>query len=70
MRSAARVIAVAGGDEKLHYCRELGAEFVVDHRVGPVKDALREITGGNNVHVIYDPVGGAAAADSDARDRQ
>jgi NADPH2:quinone reductase len=60
----ARVIAVAGGDEKLHYCRELGAEFVVDHRVGPVKDALREITGGNNVHVIYDPVGGAAAADA------
>ena len=60
----ARVIAVAGGDEKLQYCRDLGAEFVVDHRAGPIKDALRDITGGNRVAAIYDPVGGAAADDA------
>jgi NADPH2:quinone reductase len=64
----ARVIAVVGDDDgddrKARYCRSLGAEHVVDHRRASVPDALRELTGGDGVTVIYDPVGGAPAIDA------
>ena len=42
----AHVIAVVGGPEKAEYCRGLGAEDTIDHRLERVGDRLREITGG------------------------
>ncbi|GAA4986349.1 NADPH:quinone oxidoreductase family protein [Yinghuangia aomiensis] len=60
----ARVIAVAGGSERTRFCRELGADAVIDHREGPLAPALRELTGGRGVDAIYDPVGGTAAEDA------
>lgn len=60
----ARVIAVAAGEEKLAFCKRLGAEVVVDRRKGSVRDAIFAATNGRGADVIYDPVGGATAADA------
>ena len=60
----ARVIAVVSDDERAAFCRSLGAEATVNHRAGPVAAALRELTGGQGVDVIYDPVGGSLAEDA------
>lgn len=56
--AGARVIATAGGDEKVQVCRDLGAELVVDYRAGDFVDAVKEFTDGRGADVIYDPVGG------------
>ena len=58
--SRARVIATAGGTEKVELCRELGAEQVVDHNVEGVFDAVMGHTDGRGADVIYDPIGGEA----------
>lgn len=56
----ARVVAVAGGDEKTAYCRDLGADVVIDHRtVDDLAAAVTEATDGHGADVVYDPVGGA-----------
>lgn len=60
----ARVIAVVGDAARAEFCRGLGAEATLDHRAGPLAPALRELTGGHGVDVVYDPVGGAVAADA------
>jgi NADPH:quinone reductase len=60
----ARVIAVVSDEERAAFCRSLGAEATLDHRERPVAPALREMTGGHGVDLIYDPVGGALAEDS------
>jgi NADPH2:quinone reductase len=59
LAAGARVIAVAGGEEKVAACRALGARVVIDHRATPDwVDAVREATDGRGVDVAYDPVGG------------
>jgi NADPH:quinone reductase len=60
----ASVIAVAGDDERAAFCKTLGAEVALNHRNGPIAAALRDITNGQGVDVIYDPVGGALAEDA------
>lgn len=60
----ARVIAVVGDDERAAFCRKLGADAAANHRDGPIAAALREITDGHGVDVIYDPVGGPLAEDA------
>ena len=60
----ARVIAVVGDEERAAFCRSLGAEATLNHRDGPLAPALREITGGRGVDLIYDPVGGSLAEDA------
>lgn len=57
----ARVIAVASSPEKLAVCREHGAAGTVDYSSGDLKDALRGLTGGRGVDVVYDCVGGPYA---------
>jgi NADPH2:quinone reductase len=56
--AGARVIATAGGAEKVHVCRDLGAQLVIDYRAGDFVDAVKEFTDGRGADVIYDPVGG------------
>ena len=57
--AGARVIATAGGPEKLEICRRLGADHVIDYTAEPDFAAtVKEITGGHGADVIYDPVGG------------
>ena len=56
--AGARVIAVAGGEEKIQQAKLLGADHVIDHQVNSDwVDEVREASGGG-VDVAYDPVGG------------
>ncbi|MCP5059819.1 MAG: NADPH:quinone oxidoreductase family protein [bacterium] len=54
----ARVIATAGGEDKLAVAREAGAELAIDYRQGDFAARVMEETGGHGADVIYDPVGG------------
>jgi NADPH2:quinone reductase len=54
----ARVIACASSDDKLDFCRALGAGAVVNYEKQNLKDGLRALAR-DGVDVIYDPVGGA-----------
>lgn len=54
----ARVIAAASTDEKLHYCKNAGADELVNYGDGKLKEKVKALTGGNGADVIYDPVGG------------
>ncbi len=58
LAAGARVIATAGGAQKVQVCRDLGAEVVIDYRAGDFVDAVKEFTDGRGADVIYDPVGG------------
>jgi NADPH2:quinone reductase len=54
----AKVIAAASTDEKLELCKQLGADEVINYSEVSLKDAIKELTGGKGVDVVYDPVGG------------
>lgn len=58
LAAGARVVATAGGPEKVEVCEDLGAELVIDYRAGDFVDAVKEFTDGRGADVIYDPVGG------------
>lgn len=55
----ARVIATASSEEKLAFCRELGADETIDYSSADLRQRILELTGGNGADVVYDPVGGA-----------
>ena len=55
----ARVIAAASTDDKLAFCRAHGASEAIGY--AELKDRIKQLTGGNGVDVIYDPVGGPLA---------
>jgi len=54
----ARVIATAGGEEKLEIARRAGADAAFDYRTDSWVEKVKEATGGHGADVIYDPVGG------------
>ncbi|MEM6604386.1 MAG: NADPH:quinone oxidoreductase family protein [Pseudomonadota bacterium] len=54
----AKVIAAASNDEKLQMCRDLGADETINYSEQDLKTAIKELTGGKGVDVVYDPVGG------------
>lgn len=54
----ARVIACASSAEKLEFCREVGADELIDYTREDLKERLKELTAGKGADVIYDPVGG------------
>jgi NADPH2:quinone reductase len=54
----ARVIATAGGADKLAIARESGADDVVDYREEDFVARVMELTGDKGADVIYDSVGG------------
>jgi NADPH2:quinone reductase len=56
----AKVIAAGGSDEKLAAVKEkFGADHVLNYASGkPLKDQVKELTGGAGADVIYDAVGG------------
>jgi NADPH:quinone reductase-like Zn-dependent oxidoreductase len=54
----ARVIATAGSDWKLAKARELGADQVINYTTAPkFSAAVREMTGGRGVDVVFDCIG-------------
>lgn len=54
----ARVIAAASSAEKLAFCKENGADEVINYAEEDLKARTKELTGGKGVDVVYDPVGG------------
>lgn len=56
--AGAQVIATAGSDEKTAIAKAHGADHVINYTSGPIRDRVKELTGGNGADVIYDPVGG------------
>jgi NADPH2:quinone reductase len=54
----ARVIATAGGRDKLEVARESGADVLVDYNEEDFAERVKEATGGRGADVIYDSVGG------------
>lgn len=56
----ARVIAAAGGKEKLAVAQSHGADALIDYKTESIRDRVRELTGGKGADVVYDPVGGDA----------
>jgi NADPH2:quinone reductase len=57
----ARVIAAASSEEKLEFAREAGADETINYSDVSLRDAVKELTGGSGVDVVYDPVGGELA---------
>ena len=60
----ARVIAVAGGREKVDFCQRLGAAVVIDRTTVSVRDAILAATDGRGADIVFDPVGGDVASDA------
>lgn len=58
----ARVIALAGGEDKVAFCQSLGADLVLDHTGLDVAAAVEEATAGRGADVIYEVVGGEVFA--------
>ena len=54
----AKVIAAASSEEKLDFACEAGADMRINYSNEPLKDKIKELTGGKGADVIYDPVGG------------
>jgi NADPH2:quinone reductase len=54
----ARVIAVAGGPDKVALCRSLGADLVVDHLAEDFVEAVLTATDDAGADVVYDLTGG------------
>ena len=54
-----RVIATAGGDEKMAKARDLGADEVIDHYQQDIKAEVRRITGKRGVDIVFEHVGAA-----------
>ena len=56
--AGAKVIAAASSDEKLAFCKQLGADETINYSTEDLRERLKELTGSHGPDVIYDPVGG------------
>ena len=54
----ARVIAAASTEDKLEFAQSAGADWAVNYSDASLREAIRDITDGIGVDVVYDPVGG------------
>ena len=52
-----RVIATAGGEEKMARARQLGADFTIDHYQQDISAEVKRITGKRGVDVVVEHVG-------------
>lgn len=55
----AKVIAAASTAEKLALCSQYGADACINYSSEDLRERVKQITGGQGVDVVYDPVGGA-----------
>ena len=58
LAAGARVIATAGGPDKVQVCRDLGADVVVDYLSEDFVGVVKDVTDGRGADVVYDSVGG------------
>jgi NADPH2:quinone reductase len=56
--AGARVIATAGGPDKVRVCEELGADVAVDYLSEDFVAVVKDVTAGRGADVVYDSVGG------------
>jgi len=54
----AKVIAAVSSEEKAAMVREAGADYVIRYDEVPLREGIKEATGGAGVDVVFDPVGG------------
>jgi len=54
----ARVLAAASTDEKIAACKQHGADEGIVYTRDDLKARIKDLTGGQGVDVVYDPVGG------------
>ena len=59
-----RVLATAGGAEKVAIARGMGAELAIDYRTEDWVEIVRSTMQGRGVDVIFDPVGGEVGESS------
>lgn len=59
----AKVIATASTEEKRAACLEEGADHAIPY-AGGFLDAVKQITGGRGVDIVYDPIGAAVTDES------
>jgi NADPH2:quinone reductase len=59
--AGATVIAAASTDAKCALCREIGADHAINYAAADLREAVKALTQGRGVDVVYDPVGGAHA---------
>lgn len=60
----AKVIATAGSDEKVEYCRQLGADVAVNYRTTDFVELAMEATYGHGVDVAFGAVGGSVTLET------
>lgn len=56
--AGARVVATAGGADKVKVLHELGVDLALDYQADDFVEAVKEFTDGAGADVVYDPVGG------------
>ncbi len=56
----ARVIATAGGADKLEVAKRYGADDLIDYRTEDIRERVKALTDGRGADAVYDPVGGSA----------
>jgi NADPH2:quinone reductase len=54
----AKVIAAAGSDEKVAFCKQMGADLGIVYTKEDLKERAKALTDGRGVDVTYDAVGG------------
>lgn len=54
----AKVIATAGGPEKVAVARAYGADHGIDYKAEDIRERVLALTDGRGADVVYDPVGG------------
>jgi NADPH2:quinone reductase len=60
----ATVIATAGTDDKVEFCRSLGADYGVNYRNEDFVAFVDDVTNGRGVDVAFDTVGGAVTTET------
>ncbi|WP_165003821.1 MULTISPECIES: NAD(P)H-quinone oxidoreductase [unclassified Enterococcus] len=55
--SDARIIVTAGSEEKLAFCKELGADELINYKTQVFSEEVRKLTNGQGVNVILDFIG-------------
>lgn len=56
----AKVIATVSSAEKAAFCRQLGADAVINYKEQAIDEGVLAATDGRGADVVYDPVGGSA----------
>jgi NADPH2:quinone reductase len=60
----ATVIGTAGTDEKVEFCRSLGADYAVNYRSDDFVAFVDDVTNGRGVDVAFDTVGGEVTTET------